>query len=262
MEAAPSGSIRRDCTEPDYRRTTKDSHRPDRVMGLLTTAQSLGRVCSPSVEPLGRRPTPNPGPRCRDGESAPRSSRPGRVRSATGLRRALGHRVLVAPGSPAACIPARNAAVASAQRSAPGRGSALLAALADRAVSHSARVGKRSTAARLRPHAAQNIPTPGGSPQNAQTRTSLSMPRWCQPAGARAPLRGLVCPARSPRPRLAAGPRRKGAVCGASLHVSFTTASDARGAAGRCSCGRRRLAQSGRRTPTSSRWSSRSRGSS
>jgi hypothetical protein len=47
MEAAPSGSIRRDRTEPDYRRTTKDSHRPDRVMGLMTTNPSLGRVMQP-----------------------------------------------------------------------------------------------------------------------------------------------------------------------------------------------------------------------
>ena len=48
------------------------------------------------------------------------------------------------------------------------------------AASHSSRVGSCSTAARLRPHAAQNTPDPGGSPQNGQTRAPGSMTRWCQ----------------------------------------------------------------------------------
>jgi hypothetical protein len=31
-------------------------------------------------------------------------------------------------------------------------------------------VGSRATSARFRPHAVQNTPAPGGSPQNGQTR--------------------------------------------------------------------------------------------
>ncbi len=86
------------------------------------------------------------------------------------------------PGEPAARIAARNAAVASAQRSAsaPSGGpeacpvaSARVAGSAP--ASHSARVGSRSTAARLRPHAAQNTAAPGGSPQNGHTRTVASI---------------------------------------------------------------------------------------
>ena len=52
--------------------------------------------------------------------------------------------------------------------------------------SHSARVGSRSTAARLRPHAAQNTPSPGGSPQKGQTRVvgciGLMLSRCATPA--------------------------------------------------------------------------------
>src|SRR4051812_50197990 len=69
-----------------------------------------------------------------------------------------------------------NAAVASAQRSGDSGTSAADAgagpgAVAPRSRSHSARVGSCSTFERLRPHAAQNTPAPGGSPQNGQTRS-------------------------------------------------------------------------------------------
>ncbi len=74
----------------------------------------------------------------------------------------------VVPGLPAARIASRNAPVASAGERAGavagGEPVAAAGAVPTRA-SHSARVGSRSIAARLRPHAAQNTPGPGGSPQ-------------------------------------------------------------------------------------------------
>src|SRR4051794_28187385 len=75
---------------------------------------------------------------------------------------------------------ARKAAVAATQRSASEPSSAAAAAGAGsaRVASHSARVGSRSTAPRLRPHAAQKTPAPGGSPQYGQTRSIATT--WCQ----------------------------------------------------------------------------------
>ena len=107
----------------------------------------------------------------------------------------LGNTSLV-PGSPAACMAARNASVAAAQRSATEPDDPPPATLLPACVlSHSARVGSRSTAARLRPHAVQNIPTPGVSPQNGQTRTSLTIPALCQPTASDA-LRPLATASR------------------------------------------------------------------
>ena len=83
--------------------------------------------------------------------------------------------ISVAPGSPAARIAARNAAVAPAARPSGSRPARAPPAR------HSADVGRRSTSARLRPHAAQNTPTPGGSPQKGQTRALGSTPGCCQP---------------------------------------------------------------------------------
>src|SRR4051812_38502852 len=78
-----------------------------------------------------------------------------------------------APGLPAARISVTNASVASALRCCSVSG-----ASTGRAASHSARVGSCSTPARLRPHASQKTPAPGGSPQNGHTRIAPS----CQPA--------------------------------------------------------------------------------
>ena len=98
------------------------------------------------------------------------------------------------PGLPAPRMAARNSAVASAQRaarSAPaasavaGEGASLawgcagdlirtpgrLRVAGRRAPPTPARVGSRSIAVRLRPHAVQNALPPGGSPQNGQTRS-------------------------------------------------------------------------------------------
>src|SRR4051812_49777735 len=58
----------------------------------------------------------------------------------------------MAPGSPAACIASMKA---STDPTPPRQPCA---------------VGRRSTPARLRPHASQNTPGPGGTPQNGQTR--------------------------------------------------------------------------------------------